>query len=368
MKTPAQSLPLRGGSASATRSRRTRRFALQCESLETRQLLSIGQTGLAAGVLVNPSVANLQISVPAIVSNANASSYATIEIQFGTFGGLNQIQVVFYGGGPIFSPTPISSSSGSGSGLGTLSGTPSNTTTGNTSGPSSLGSFSTFTPSITPLNPTLTSTASTSTSTPAAPVYLVPAPLAPPAVHLGSSASPVTAITNSTLISNLDEQPPSMTHFGQADSFAGRRLFLERIYFQPPSSSLIDDIEPYAPPAPIKAPAGQPAPQNGQPKAPDAAHAHPLPPISDPGIDDALDLTDARVLTRSHDGDGAQPDDQFSNTNTSWSFSAIFGAAAVASGGYHLAMRERDRFRGRSIPRWMGAERPTRRKAGSPSR
>jgi hypothetical protein len=359
---PVQSRPSVGGSAFTPRSRRSRRIALHCESLETRQLLSIGQTGLAAGVLVNPSAANGQISVPAIVSNYNAPSYATIEIEFGTFGGLNQIQIIFSGGTPVFSPTPISSFGGGGSEIGSLTGI-----TGNTQSGFGLGSASTSGSSITPLNPTLTSSTSTSTITPAAPVYLVPPPLAPLAVHLSPSASPTTAITDSTLISNLDEHP-MMTHFGQADTFAGRRLFLERVYFQPESSSLIDDVEPFGRLAPIEGPAAQPAPQNGQPQAPDAARIHPLPPISDPNIDAALDLTDARVFTRSHDGEAAQPDDQFSSTNTSWSFSAIFGAAVVATGGYHLAMREADRFRGRWIPRWVGAERPTKKKGGAPAR
>jgi hypothetical protein len=158
-----------------------------------------------------------------------------------------------------------------------------------------------------------------------------------------------------------------MTHFGQADSFEGRRLFLGVLYFQPQGSSLIDDIEPFGPKAPIEVPAARPVQPNAQPAAPDAARA-PLPPIIDPNVDDALDLTDSRVLTRSRDGDGAQPDDEFSSSNTSWSFSAIFGAAAIATGGYHLVMREADRFKGRSIPRWVGAERPTKRKGGSPTR
>ena len=85
MTTLAQSIPLRRDRRLGRRSRRIRRFALQCESLESRQLLSIGQTGLAAGVLVNPSAANGQVSVPAIVSNYNAPSYQTIEIEFGTY-------------------------------------------------------------------------------------------------------------------------------------------------------------------------------------------------------------------------------------------------------------------------------------------
>jgi hypothetical protein len=73
-------------------------------------------------------------------------------------------------------------------------------------------------------------------------------------------------------------------------------------------------------------------------------------------------------LTRTHDGQDSQTDDELSSTNTSWSFSALFGAAVVAAGGYHLAMRERDRFQGRSIPRWMGAERPNKRKLAPPTR
>jgi hypothetical protein len=360
---PVQSHPSVGGSAFTPRSRRSRRIALHCESLETRQLLSIGQTGLAAGVLVNPAAASAQISVPAIVSNYNAPSYATIEIEFGSFGGLNQIQIAFLGTAPVFSPIPTSSSGGSGSGLGSLSGT-----SGNAQSGFGLTSTPTTGSAITPLNPTLTSSTTTSAITPGVPVYLVPPPLAPLAVHLGPSASPTTAITDSTLISNLDEHP-MMTHFGQADTFEGRRLFLERLYFQPKSSSLLDDVEPFGPPTPIEVPAAQPpAPRNGQPQAPDAAPIRPMPPISDPNIDDALDLTDARVFTRSHDGEAAQADDQFSSTNTSWSFSAVFGAAVVATGGYHLAMREADRFRGRWIPRWVGAERPTKRKGGAPAR
>ena len=140
-------------------------------------------------------------------------------------------------------------------------------------------------------------------------------------------------------------------------------VFLEKLDVKPRSPSLIDDIEPFRAVAPDEVPQGQPAPQGDQAPAPDGAKIRPLPPISDPNVDAALDLTDARVLTRSRDDGRSEPDDQFSSTNTSWSFSAIFGAAAVATGGYNLAMREADRFRGRWIPRWAGAERPTKRKA-----
>ena len=50
MSTPALSFPLRRTGASMRRTRRTTRFALQCEPLETRQLLSVGQAGFAAGM------------------------------------------------------------------------------------------------------------------------------------------------------------------------------------------------------------------------------------------------------------------------------------------------------------------------------
>jgi hypothetical protein len=96
--------------------------------------------------------------------------------------------------------------------------------------------------------------------------------------------------------------------------------------------------------------------------------ARPLPAISDPDVDAALDLTDARLLTRSRDGEAAQPDARLNETTASCSLSALFGIATVATGGYHLVLRQADRFQGRWVPRWVGAERPTKRKSGTPSR
>jgi hypothetical protein len=328
--------------------------------LESRQLLSIGQTGLAAGVLVNPSAASPQISIPVTVSNLAPSNFAAMAISFGTFGGLNQIQIFIPGGGPAFSPTPSGSFGSSGSGQGTLSASSGNLITG-----TSVTSGTIFTSPITPLNPSATSTAAAITNTP---VNILPPALVSLAIHLGASSGPATTILNSEIMSFLDERPPIM-HFGQGDVFGGRRLFTEPAEMAArSSSSLIDFVEPFRTIAPGEARQAQPAQQGEQAPAPDAATLRPLPPMSNPDVDAALDLTDARVLTRSRDGDASQSDDQLSSTNTSWSFSAIFGAAAVATGGYHLAMREADRFRGRWIPRWQGAERPTKRKAGSPSR
>ena len=176
------------------RARRTTRFALHCEPLETRQLLSIGQTGLAAGVLLNPSAASAADFRSGDRSPITTPpSYLTIEIEFGTYGGLNQIQIIFSAAAPVFSPTPASSSGGSGSGLGTLSGTSGNSNSAQRH--DGIQSFSSSTDfqrldhSAEP-EPDIEH----DTNTPGAPVYLVPPPLAPLAVHLGPSAAPATTI------------------------------------------------------------------------------------------------------------------------------------------------------------------------------
>jgi hypothetical protein len=368
LSAPTLSLSLRRTGASTRRTRRATRFALNCEPLESRQLLSVSQMGAAAGSAMPAA----QLAVPAQIFNTALPSAPVVEVEFGSIAGVNQLQVVFFGVNGIssqtvgtdsvFSPTPTASFSGSGIGLGNASGIAGINNSG--IGNNATGVILPTTFLITPLNPNLTS----STNTPGGPpAILVIVPLAPLVVHLGASSAPATAQSNSTLLSNLDEMPP-MTRFGQSDMFNGQRVFLEKLDITAGSSSLIDFVEPFGPVPPVEAPQAQPAPQGEQAPAPDDAQIRPLPPISDPDVDAALDMTDARVLTRSRDADFSEADDQLSSTNTSWSFSAIFGAAAVASGGYHLAIREVDRLRGRWIPRWAGSERPTKRKAATPSR
>jgi hypothetical protein len=177
-------------------------------------------------------------------------------------------------------------------------------------------------------------------------------------IHLSPSAAPATNQSNSSLLSQADEQPPSITHFGQGPLFTVFRSFIEKASVDA-DSSLIDFVEPYQP---AEGPQTDPAP------GPDAAKARPLPAIGDPGVDAALDFTDGRLLDRSLDGQLSQPDDQLRKAATTWSLSVAFGVAAVATGGYHLVMREADRFKGKWVPRWAGAERPTKRKFGIPSR
>ena len=365
MSTQTQIVPSRRTGASTRRCRRTTRFALRCESLESRQLLSVGQSGFAATAVLGTAATTPPIPVAAQVYNPASVNVEVFNVEFGSLSGVIQMQIVVFGNGAIFSPTPAPSSPGSGSGLGTLTGTSGNSNSGSGTTGSLFPTSSPSNPSITPLNPSVTS----STNTPGGPpVALVPLQIVALPVHLSPSAAPATNQSNSTLISNLDEQPPAINHFGQSDVFNGERVFMEEIDVKPRSSSLIDDIEPFRPIAPDEVPVGQPVPKGDQAPAPDDAKVRPLPPLSDPNVDAALDMTDARVLTRSRDADASQSDDQFSSANTSWSFSAVFGAATIAAGGYHLALREADRFRGRWIPRWAGAERPTKRKATTPSR
>jgi len=192
-------------------------------------------------------------------------------------------------------------------------------------------------------------------------------------VHLTASTPPATNQSNTALLSIAEEQPSSITHFGQGAELEIRRVVTEKVRAESTSDSLLDYVEPYRAvhpaPAPVVDPAQPGAGEKTPAPAPDPTHVRPLPAISDPDIDAALELTDARILTRSRDDAAPSSDDHVvDQSNTHWSLSALFGAAAVATGGYHLVLRESDRFRGRSIPRWVGAERPTKRKSGVPSR
>jgi hypothetical protein len=374
----ALSIPPRRRGVSVRRIRRTTRFALACESLESRQLLSLGNSGLVAAGIPPLSTAQAQFAAPPIFSSFGNTGFSPG--QFGTFAAQNQSPIIVivvgvlpfsFNGGSNFAPTSSTGLGGNGSAIGTLAGNSGNSGNNNSGNTLTSGPVSTSVPSITPLNPNLAS----STNTPGGPpVQLIPPPLPPLVVHLTASTAPATNQSNSTFLSVADEQPPAITHFGQGAESEMRRVIAERIERETMSNSLIDFVAPYrvidpAPPQAVdpaqpgvgeKAPAADPAPT--------PASVRPLPPISNPDIDAALDMTDARILTRSGDHAASRSDEQVDNGNTHWSLSALFGAAAVATGGYHLVLRESDRVRGRSIPRWVGAERPTKRKTGVPSR
>jgi hypothetical protein len=413
-------------SASQRRARRGMRLAPRCEYLESRQLLSIGQTGPAAGVLASRSVPVAQAPSPPAASSVGVSSDSSSAAKFGTPGGLNDGQVGFLlneFAALVDSATPSVAI------LATLAANP---TSDEIEVNLALTNFS-----VTVLNPVDTSVAAAITDTQVdADAYLVPSttellegylgvPTALPSQVgfmfsdlLGAGTAPDVTTTNahSTVISNADTPGSSVTHLGRnLVSTRGQSAPQELSVY--PQSSPPDD-EPLELGAPAEAPPVQPAPPDGQAPAPgnapqpappggqtpapeqapqpappaghapapgaapeavppgekapapETAPARPLPPSSDAAIDAALDLTDARVFTRSRDRDASQPDDPLPRIDTSRSLSVVFAASVVASGGYHWAMRTADRSRsqGRLVPRWLGAERPTRQKIATPFR
>jgi hypothetical protein len=74
------------------------------------------------------------------------------------------------------------------------------------------------------------------------------------------------------------------------------------------------------------------------------------------------------MLTRLRADKFIYADDKVAASDTSRSFSVVFGVVTVAMGGYNLAAREANRFKGRWTPRWVGIERPIKTKKGCGSR
>ncbi len=376
MSSLSLSRPLRRRAAPVHRSHRAPRFALRCEPLESRQLLSVAQASLGALGVSNPIVAQTQISIPTAFHGFSAPGFTAVDVEIGTFSGLSQIQITFFGGGgsssllfsgdeffPSFPSVAFDGSGvGNGSGMGSLGSNANSVASGN---PGVTSPSSPITTSITPLNPSLTATQTPGSITP---VFIVPPPLPPIVVHLGSSVSPVTEQAVFSPLAALDEQPTSVTHFGQTLETELQRFFKARLSAKAEATPLLDYVEPFdAVPRPA-APAADPAPQVDHAPAPDPAPVRPLPAVSTPAVDTLLDLTDRGLMSHRRETLSSQADDRSEGAGYSWNLSTVFGAAVVAAGGYHLAIREQDRSNGRWVPRWVGSERPNKRKAGLPSR
>jgi hypothetical protein len=377
------------------------RFVLECEMLEDRQLLSAGQPGIgtipqatapvsASASDVPPAGASTGVSGP--TSLANASSLAS---EFGSPSGLNYSQVGYLLEETGSTGLPLSLQPAGVSIPQTLNGT-TNTV---------------INLSVTALNPDMTSSTAAITDTQVdADAYLVPTAAGQLRDLLGQSTAP--AVTHVYSAATLTSDPvvarsPVTSNAPPPVTIGGANLSANSDV-NPPSSQALDFVEPsQAQPGaaseqtPSTPTAPQTAPQSEQapPSAPGAAQApssegapeqpagqgtpssapaagsepapgqegsaggvaqfHAIPPMSAPAVDAALALADTRIPTRLHDGDIAQAnDDALSATDTSWSFSAIFGAAAVAAAGYNLALRGSDVSRARFMPRWSGAERP----------
>jgi hypothetical protein len=219
------------------------------------------------------------------------------------------------------------------------------TTTITSTTSSSSSSTSTSTTSITPLNPNATSATTTSV---VIPVFIVPPPLPPVVIHLGASASPVTLQAINSPLATLEEQPTSLTQFGQSLETELQKPFTARLAPEPDAPPWIGDVEPFQPLDPAEAPKAEPAPLAG----PSRAWSSPL------LVEPVAELTDRAWSPGALDAASAQANQH--RINAASGFLALFGIAAVAAGGHHLAMRESERFRIRWLPRRAAADRSAR--------
>ncbi|MGP0070146.1 MAG: S8 family serine peptidase [Isosphaeraceae bacterium] len=226
---------------------------------------------------------------------------------------------------------------------------PSTTTTGSGSS-STTGSSS----SIAPLTPTILA-AYSFRGRQTIVVIVVPQPLV---ANLGPSGTPVT--TQAILATAAaEEAPTTSTHFGQGginDSIEPDLGQPTRV--EPRGPAGIDVIEPFQPEAPKE------APEEGPPPRLKDARTRPGRAISEAGLDAGLELTDWSPLPGSPLKAVSSSDDRAEEARASWAPSTMmFGAAAVALGGYQLAMRQSDRFSGR----WVPGRSKSRRPAGRPA-
>jgi hypothetical protein len=200
--------------------------------------------------------------------------------------------------------------------------------------------------SVTALNPNDTNMIETHPSL--AIVYVIPPPMAPPSINLAPSAAQVLSQIINSPIAMQEEQPPSVTHFGQGAVHRRPSLLV----------TPREDGEPADPPIDLVVPAPPGA-------LPDAAWADPdLQPggtagrfFSIPGLD-ALFGPAASALPLDSSAR--------SRFGADWAECAssrlpgLLSVAVVAAGGYRLAFRDRGKvpFRGRTLDRRAGGRRP----------
>ncbi len=168
-------------------------------------------------------------------------------------------------------------------------------------------------------------------------IYVVPPPLF---IHLTASSAPMTAQSNSLLLSSQDEQPTSLTHFGQGDDDYSPIPFTTPKKAESPPASFLDYVEPFQPLAPADAPAGAPGLLPGE---------FMIRPMAGPSS--ATDFAvDSLFLGSWYDRlTGAEKPQQ--ESSASWAASSLFGAVVVALGGYQLAIREPGRAKRRPFDR-----------------
>jgi hypothetical protein len=408
--------------------RHTMRMAAGFDSLETRQLLSVGQPGAGVGVL--PSLSNPATPVPS--PRAAVSGDSGVAGSFHTPGGLNESRVDATTNGltEMTNVGPPSAAT-----LPTLAALGESPTTNETEVNPNLSYLA-----VTWLNPIDTSPMAAVLDTQVdADAYLVPSTTDQLEELLGERASP--ASERGTMFADLEDPsarlvpalmqsnttsigvsnpnaPGSVTNAATTPLSNSGQSAPKGIVIYPQTSSSDEFVEPPKLVGPPEPPPGLPAPPAGQapapgpapvtpqpagqapvpgpapvtpqpagqapapgaapetrPKgeqapAPDSKQTRPPRPPSDAEFDAALDLIDARISSRFHECDASDPDETLAGDESSRGLSVFFAAAVVGSGGLHLAMHRADRSgsKGRCVPRWLGAERPTRGKAATPSR
>jgi hypothetical protein len=240
----------------------------------------------------------------------------------------------------VTSITAPSPAGGSGDGSGSTATTGSSSSAGSTA-------------SIAPLTPAVL--AGSNAPAPIVVTVVPPAPIA----TLGPSTAPATTQAILAVAANA-QRPTTPTAFGQvAADEPGVRGPRRQVGVPSQEAVPIDIVEPFQPAAPEVE--GQPA------LPPSAAPTRSLPAVSAPDFETLIDLSVAELFpealtSSSHSGD--QPEE----IRPSWGLSTVFGAAILAAGGYHLALRRSDGVRGRWIPAGTETDRARRRRFGGPSR
>ncbi len=210
---------------------------------------------------------------------------------------------------------------------------------------SSGSAFSTTTSSvptlsITALTPTTTSNSNSPTL---APVIIVPPPTPPVLLHLGSSSAPVVAQLVNSTFEQQAEQPTSLTHFGQALETELQKAFKPQFAPKSDAPPLIDVVEPFQPLDPADAPKDRPAAGVGAVGGWSTQFLSPF------AVDTAIESSNGGLFPLASLDLLARARKRLGEGKT-WEFSTVFGAAVVAAGGYHLAMRESERFKTRWLP------------------
>jgi hypothetical protein len=329
----------------------------------------------------NPVAAQTQITIPKAVFAFTPTGFTAVDVEIGTISGLSQLQINFTGGrfasafsfneGQVFAASfggdevfSLFASPNSSGGQLVGGGNGNDSTSGNLgAGGSNAGSSpSTPPPATTPITPLNPSTGAARGSSNGPPVIVIAQQLSLITVHLAASAAPLTTLPISSLVAGLDNLPSSLTHFGQDDVTAWRRPLFTSVKADDPLASFIDYVEPYRPVAPDAAPAGQPARRGDDALAPVGARIRLLPAAGELFVAPVLELSTQALTHRTSQDPSSRANDRSDRADYSWNLSTVFGAVVVAAGGYHLVLRESDRFGGRAVPRWVGAERPSRRR------